>query len=69
MAVNIMNSLLQCEVIHRFREVNAVVDSLPRYSITGNIDKKYSLEEDLPNTTTWPMRMNKPNLASFRLTK
>ncbi|WMV55168.1 hypothetical protein MTR67_048553 [Solanum verrucosum] len=42
---------LQCEVIHCFREANAVADSLPRYSITGDIYEKYSREEDMPNTT------------------
>ncbi|KAK6776072.1 hypothetical protein RDI58_027073 [Solanum bulbocastanum] len=33
---------LQCKVIHCFKEANSVADSLPRYSITGEIDEKYS---------------------------
>ncbi|KAH0776530.1 hypothetical protein KY290_007941 [Solanum tuberosum] len=41
---------LQCEVIHCFREANAVADSLPRYSITGDRDEKYSREKYMPNT-------------------
>ncbi|KAK4376083.1 hypothetical protein RND71_006760 [Anisodus tanguticus] len=60
---------MDCEVRHCFREANAVANSLARYATIGDIHEIYSREDDMPDSTRGPLRMDMLNLVSFRFKK